>query len=51
MSAKDGNAGIGCGGGLLIVVALCILLGLSGLGSDTSKWDCPGQPAPCKEGK
>lgn len=51
MSAADGNAGIGCGGAIVIILFLFMLIGLAGLGSDTSKWDCPGEPTPCQEGK
>lgn len=45
------NGGLGCGGALLILLALGILLGLTGLGSDTSSWDCPGEPTPCEQQK
>lgn len=48
---SDQDKGVGCGGALLIVFALIVLLGLSGLGSDTSKWDCPGEQTPCQEEK
>lgn len=41
------NGGLGCGGALLILLALGVMLGLTGLGSDTSRWDCPGEPTPC----
>jgi len=46
VSARDGNSGIGCGGALFIVLALAILLGLSGIGSDQVSHDC-GEVATC----
>jgi hypothetical protein len=45
------NGGLGCGGAIIIIVALFILMGLAGLGSDTSSWDCPGEQTPCQEEK
>ena len=50
LSAKDGNAGIGCGGALFIVLALGILLGLAGMGSDEDSW-CPPDHWACQEGE
>lgn len=45
MSAEKG---VGCGGALMIVAALVILLGITGMGSDKSSWDCPGEQTPCE---
>lgn len=45
------NGGLGCGGALIILLALGILFGLAGLGSDQSTWDCPGEPTPCEQAK
>jgi hypothetical protein len=32
---------------LLIITALALLSATVNLGSDTSRWDCPGEPTPC----
>lgn len=42
------DKGVGCGGAIVIVIALGILLGLTGLGSDTDEW-CPPDHFACKE--
>ncbi len=37
---------------LLAVIAVVALIGaMAGLGSDTSRWDCPGEPTPCEVSK
>lgn len=46
MSAQD--KGIGCGGAIVIVLALGILLGLAGMGSDEDSW-CPPDHWACQE--
>ena len=41
------NGGLGCGGALLILLALGVMLGLSGVGSDQVTNDCGGRVASC----
>jgi hypothetical protein len=44
------DKGVGCGGAIVIVLALFILLGLSGMGADRDSW-CPPDHWACEEEK
>lgn len=44
------DKGVGCGGAIIIVIALGILLGLTGLGSDEDTW-CPPDHWACTQGR
>lgn len=50
MSTDPGtNGGLGCGGALIILLALGIVFGAAGLGSDQVSHDCGGHVASCIE--
>jgi hypothetical protein len=44
------NGGLGCGGVLIILVVLGVLMGLAGMGSDEDSW-CPPDHWACQEEK
>lgn len=51
MSTRDGNAGIGCLPGLLLILALFAVMAVAGLGSDRVSHDCEGIATCIKEEK
>lgn len=49
---ETGDGTLGCGGVIILVIIVVVVLGaLSSMGSDTSSWDCPGEPTPCSQDK
>lgn len=48
MSAKENGDGIGCGGLLLILLALGLFMGMAGMGADKDAW-CPPDHWACQE--
>lgn len=45
--SKAEEKGVGCGGAIVIILALAILLGLGGMGSDKDAW-CPPDHWACQ---